>query len=129
MFDDLTDKNIELYMMKMYENPQCADLDEYNDDMKTFKYIKRLLNRYENTGELKDRLILNHLNLICNVFTPPVAARILFFKIELPFWSTLKTFLIFLSAMPDIIPSVRGELIRSSDIAVNFDVANKLREI
>jgi hypothetical protein len=129
MFDDLTDKNIDLYMMKMYENPQCADLDEYNDDMKTFKYIKRLLNRYENTGELKDRLILNHLNLICNVFTPPVATRILFFKIDQPFWSTLKTFMIFLSAMPDTLPLIRGKIIKSSDIAVNFDVANKLRKI
>ena len=129
MFEDLTDKNIDLYMMKMYSNPQCADLDEYYDDVKTFKYIKRLLNRYESTGELKERLILNHLNLICNVFTPPVAARLLFFKIEQPFWSTLKTFLVFLSAMPDRIPMVRGKDILSSDISINFDVANKLREI
>ena len=129
MFEDLTDKNIDLYMMKMYDNPQCVDLNEYYDDVKTFKYIKRLLNRYESTGELKERLILNHLNLICNVFTPPVAARLFFFKLEQPFWSTLKTFLIFLSVMPDRIPDIRGDTIISSDIPINFDVANKLREI
>ena len=80
MFDDLTDKNIELYMMKYYENPQCLDLEEYNDDIKRIKYIKRLFNRYENTGDLKERLILNHIIVLYNVYDIEVATRILFFK-------------------------------------------------
>ena len=129
MFEDLNDKNIDLYMMKAYENPHCVDMDEYYDDVKTFKYLKRLLNRYEKTGELKERLILNHLHLLYNVFGVTAATRILFFKIDDEFWSTLSTFLIYLNFMPDRVDGIRGETILASDISVNFDVANRLREI
>lgn len=129
MFEVLNDKNIDLYMMKAYENPHCVDMDEYYDDVKTFKYLKRLLNRYEKTGELKERLILNHLHLLYNVFGVTAATRILFFKIDEEFWSTLSTFLIYLNFMPDRVDGIRGETILASDILVNFDVANRLREI
>ena len=129
MFEDLTDKNIDLYMMKAYENPQCMDVEEFHDDMKKIKYLKRLFNRYENTGDLKERLILNHIIVLYNVFGVDSATRILFFKIEKKFWSTLKTFLIFLNFMPDRINGIKGKDIISSDISVNFDVANHLREI
>ena len=129
MFEVLNDKNIDLYMMKAYENPHCVDMDEYYDDVKTFKYLKRLLNRYEKTGELKERLILNHLHLLYNVFGVTAATRILFFKIDEEFWSTLSTFLIYLNFMPDRVEGIRGETILASDISVNFDVANRLREI
>ena len=129
MFEVLNDKNIDLYMMKAYENPHCVDMDEYYDDVKTFKYLKRLLNRYEKTGELKERLILNHLQLLYNVFGVTAATRILFFKIDEEFWSTLSTFLIYLNFMPDRVDGIRGETILASDISVNFDVANRLREI
>ena len=129
MFDDLTDKNIDLYMMKAYENPQCMDVEEFHDDMKKIKYLKRLFNRYENTGDLKERLILNHIIVLYNVFGVDSATRILFFKIEKKFWSTLKTFLIFLNCMPDRINGIKGKDIISSDVPVNFDVANHLREI
>jgi len=129
MFDDLTDKNIDLYMMKHYDNPQCADLEEYNDDIKRIKYLKRLFNRYENTGDLKERLILNHIVVLYNVFDVGSATKILFFKIDSSLWSILKTFLIFLGYMPDRIEGIRGNIILSSDIPINFDVANYLREI
>ena len=97
MLDDLTDKNIEMYMMKSYDNPQCMDLDEYYDDMKRIKYLKRLFNRYENTGELKDRLILNHIVILYNVFGVTSATRILFFKVDESDYSVLKTFLTYLN--------------------------------
>jgi len=129
MFDDLTDKNIELYMMKYYENPHCLDLEEYNDDIKRIKYIKRLFNRYENTGDLKERLILNHIIVLYNVYEIEVATRILFFKIDPSLWSVLKTFLVFLGCMPERIKGIKGESILDSDISVNFDIANHLREI
>jgi hypothetical protein len=129
MFDDLTDKNIELYMMKYYENPQCLDLEEYNDDIKRIKYIKRLFNRYENTGDLKERLILNHIVVLYNVYDIEVATRILFFKIDPSLWSVLKTFLVFLGCMPERVLGIKGETILDSDIPVNFDIANHLREI
>jgi hypothetical protein len=129
MFDDLTDKNIELYMMKYYENPQCLDLEEYNDDIKRIKYIKRLFNRYENTGDLKERLILNHIIVLYNVYDIEVATRILFFKIDSSLWSILKTFLVFLRCMPERIKGIKGETILDSNIPINFDIANHLREI
>ena len=129
MFDDLNDKNVEMYMMKSYDNPQCMSLEEYHDDMKRIKYLKRLFNRYENTGDLKERLILNHIVVLYNVFGVTPATRILFFKIDFRLWAVLKTFLLFLGYMPDRICSIRGKDILSSDISVNFDVANFLREI
>ena len=129
MFDDLTDKNIDLYMMKYYENPQCLDLEEYNDDIKRIKYIKRLFNRYEKTGDLKERLLLNHIIVLYNVYEVEVATRILFFKIDPALWSILKTFLVFLGCMSDRVLGIKGETILNSDIPVNFDIANHLREI
>jgi hypothetical protein len=129
MFEELTDKNIEMYMMKHYENPHCLDLEEYNDDIKRIKYIKRLFNRYENTGDLKERLILNHIIVLYNVFNIEAATRILFFKIDTSLWSVLKTFLVFLGYMPERINGIHGKNILDSDIPVNFDVVNYLRKI
>ena len=129
MFDDLTDKKIDMYLMKPYDNPHCLDIEEFYDDMKRVKYIKRLFNRYENTGDLKERLILNHIIVLYNVFGVGPATRILFFKIEKDFWPILKTFLVFLNYMPDRVLGIRGDDIISSDIGINFDVANHLREI
>ena len=85
MFDDLNDNNIDLYMMRMYENTQCVDIDEYYDDLKRIKYIKRLFNRYLAGDELKERLILNHIIILYNVFDRSAATRILFTKMESKF--------------------------------------------
>ena len=75
----LDDSNFLLYAASNYDNPQCYDTDEFYDDLKRFKYLKRLFNRYKETGELKERLILNHLIVIYNVFGPMPATRLLFF--------------------------------------------------
>lgn len=129
MFDSLTDKNIEMYMMKSHENPHCMDMDEYLDDVKRIKYIKRLLNRYENTGELKERLILNHVIVLYNVFGVEAATRILFYKIDEQLWPVIKTFLVFLNYMPDRIEGISEMPILSSDISVDIKVASYLRGI
>lgn len=129
MFDMLNDDNIELYMMKSHNNPQCMDMEEYSDDIKRIKYVKRLLNRYENTGELKERLILNHIIVLYNVFGSIPATRILFYKIDESSWSVLKTFLVFLNQMQERVEGIRGETIRNSDIPINFEVAAILRNI
>jgi len=129
MFDDLTDKNIDMYMMKYYDNPQCVDLEEYNDDIKRIKYIKRLFNRYEKTGDLKERLILNHIIVLYNVYEIEVATRILFFRIDSSLWSVMKTFLVFLGCMPERVDGIRGVNILNSNISINVDIANHLREI
>ena len=129
MFDDLNKDNFVLYAMKFYENPQCLSEQDFYDDLKTIKYIKRLLNRYHMGGELKERLILNHLITLGNVFPVEVLTRILFLKISSKYWSYLKTFLIFLDYMPEQVSSVNGEKVISSNIGVDLRIAKKLREI
>ena len=129
MFDDLNKDNFILYAMKFYENPQCLSEQDFHDDLKIIKYLKRLLNRYHLGGELKERLILNHLITLGNVFPVEVLSRILFLKISQKYWTYLKTFLIYLEYMPIQISSINGEKIISSDIRVDLEIAKKLREI
>ena len=93
------------------------------------KYIKRLFNIYKNDGQLKERLILNHLIVFYNVFPALAGTRILFYKIEEQFWPMLKTFLIFLDRMPDKIESIRGKTILATDIKLDDGIVTRLRTI
>ena len=129
IFDDLNDDNFLMYAMKEYNDIQCTDIEEFYDDLKKIKYIKRLFNIYKNTGQLKERLILNHLIVFYNVFPIQSGTRILFYKIEKSFWPMLKTFLIFLDRMPEIIDSIRGEMIRTSNIQLDEGIVTRLRSI
>ena len=129
IFDDLTDDNFLMFAMKEYNDIQCTDIEEFYDDLKKIKYIKRLFNFYKNNGQLKERLILNHLIIFYNVFNIQAGTRILFYKIEKDFWSILKTFLIYLDRMPDKIDSIRGEIIRTSDIKLDDGIITRLRSI
>ncbi len=128
IFDDLTDANFLMFAMKEYNNQQCTNIDEFYDDLKKIKYIKRLINRFLESGKLKEILILNHLIVFYNVFDNKAATRLLFFKIEDKYWSVLKTFLIYLSMMPETVKGIRGEDIISSDIQLNQEVIDKLRD-
>ena len=128
-FDDLNEGNFLMYSMKEYNNMQCIDIEEYYDDLKKIKYIKRLFNIYKNDGQLKERLILNHLITWYNVFSIQAGTRILFYKIEEQFWPMLKTFLIFLDRMPDKIESIRGKTILSTDIKLDDGIVTRLRTI
>jgi len=127
VFDDLNEKNFLLYAMKEYDNPQCVQVEEFYDDLKKVKYIKRLFNQYLNEGVLKERLLLNHIIVFYNVFPVRSATRILFLKIEEEFWPILKTFLVYLSYMPEIIDSINGRAILSDDIHLDQGVVDKLR--
>ena len=129
IFDDLNDDNFLMFAMKEYNDIQCTDIEEFYDDLKKIKYIKRLFNIYKNTGQLKERLILNHLIVFYNVFPVQSGTRILFYKIEKDFWPMLKTFLIFLDRMPETIDSIRGEIIRASDIQLDNGIITRLRKI
>ena len=129
IFDDLNDDNFLMYAMREYNNMQCTDVEEFYDDLKKIKYIKRLFNIYTNTGQLKERLILNHLIVFYNVFSVQAGTRILFYKIEKDFWPLLKTFLIFLDRMPEKIDSIRGEVILSSNIQLDNGIITRLRSI
>ena len=101
MFEKLTNDNITMFAIKHYDNPQCEGEVEFHDDMKRFKYIKRLLRKYQDSGELKERLILNHLIVVFNVFGAEAGSTLLLFKLEPEFWSILKTFMVFLNMLPD----------------------------
>lgn len=92
----LTEENLFIYAAKHYYNPRYIDADEFNEDLKRFKYIKRLLNRYEETGKLSERLILNHLIIVFNVFGIEAGLKILEFKLDNRHWPQIKPFLIFL---------------------------------
>ena len=129
IFDDLNEKNFLLYAMKEYSNPQCTEVEEFNDDLKKIKYIKRLLNQYVSEGVLKERLLLNHIIVFYNVFPPAAATRILFFKIEEKFWPMLKPFLFYLKLMPeDRIESVMGKEIKTNEILMDQGIVDSLRK-
>ena len=129
IFDDLNDDNFLMFAMREYNNMQCTDVEEFYDDLKKIKYIKRLFNVYKNNGQLKERLILNHFIIFYNVFTVQAGTRILFYKIEKDFWPMLKTFLIFLDRMPEKIDSIRGETILTSNIKLDDGIVTRLRSI
>ena len=92
----LTEENLFIYAAKHYYNPRYIDAEEFQEDLKRFKYIKRLLNRYEETGKLSERLILNHLIVVFNVFGIEAGLKILEFKLEEKHWPQIKPFLIYL---------------------------------
>lgn len=129
MFESLNEKNIELYAAKMYSNPQCISIEEFHDDMKRIKYIKRLFNRYSGTGEIKERLILNHIVIFYNVFSVESATRILFCKLDKKLYPILKTFLVYFGYMPERVFGINGSDIISSDITIDNKIAQLLREI
>ena len=93
-FDELNDDNHLLFAIKHYENPLASTMDEFEEDLKRFKYIKRLLKKYVVQGDLKHHLILNHLIICFNVFGEGTIP-LLFYKIEREYWNILKTFLLF----------------------------------
>lgn len=125
----LTEKNVIMYAMKYYDNPQCVDIDEFYDDLKRINYIRRLLVRYKNSGELKERLILNHLIILFNVFPIEVATNLLFFKIESDYWTSLKTFLIYLNYMPEKLTFLENCEILTTDIPLDDHIISVLRSI
>jgi len=99
-FDELNESNFQLFAIKNYENPQAVTEDDFHKDLNHFKYIKRLLKRYRNTGELKTHLIINHFIVLYNIFGE-AATPMLFHKIEKELWPVMKTFVLFLNKLPE----------------------------
>jgi len=128
MFDDLNEDNFMMYAMKCYESPNCV-MSEFEGDIKRTKYLKRLFRRYKVTKTLKERLILNHIILLNNVFGPEVTSRILFYRIDERDYDILKTFLLYLGIMPEMIWGINGKNIRSADVSVDMNIAEILRTI
>jgi len=129
MVPELTDDTFVMFAMKNYNNPGCRGLKDFNDDLKRLRYIKRLLGRYRLTGEVKERLILNHLVVFFNVFGVEGATRLLFFKIQPDLWPELKTFLVFLNYMPNLVPVQGGLHMPESEIPLDQNLVEILRKI
>ena len=127
-FDDLTSENFLLYAVKAYDKPNCI-MSEFKEDMKRFNYLKRLFRRYRKMDDLRERLVINHLVVVYNVFGVEVATRMLFYKMSKDDYSALKTYLIFLNYMPVIVHGIKGQDIISSEIPVDMKIAEVLREI
>ena len=119
-FKILTSETIDIFAKRHYDNPADVNSQEFDDDMKRFKYLKRLFRKYDTSKDFKARLIVNHIIILGNVFGIDAATTLLFFKVDKEHWSMLKTILIFLNYMPD------GELI---DVEVNQDIMTELRKI
>ena len=120
MYETINSSNVVMYAIRHYNNPQCEGEKEFEDDLKRFKYIKRLLRKYHDTGILKERLLLNHLIVLHNVFGTTACVTLLLYKIQKEYWSVLKSFLIFLNSITE------EEL---SDIEENKDVLDILRKV
>ena len=120
LFDELNNANFELYAAKHYRNQQCLSVDEFRDDVAKFKYVVRLLRRYRDTGKIQERLLLNHIITIYNVFEIHAANRMLFYRVDLNLWPALKTFLIYLNYLPENL---------HKNINIDLNIATKLKQL
>lgn len=124
---ELNDQNFILYAAKCYNNPQCTDTEEFYDDLKRFKYIKRLFGKYNENGDLRERLILNHIVILYNMFGLE-ATKMLFLRLD-GFYKELKTFLTFLNYMPDLVVVNSHQVVYSYDIEMDPYIIQVLREL
>lgn len=99
-FDELNEDNYLLFAIKFYDNPQSITMEDFQSDLKRIRYVKRLLKKYKNTGELKTHLILNHLIILFNVFSD-ATVPLLFYNLERELWPAIKSFLLFLNRFPE----------------------------
>lgn len=123
-FSMITENNFMIYAMRMYDNPQCKDIEEFHEDLNRIKYLKRLFKKYKSSGILRERLILNHLIIFTNVFGILPSNRILFTRIEKELHPYLKTFLVYLQILPEKIPEV--DIV---SIPLDKRIIDKLRKI
>ena len=130
MLEKLDDTNFMLYAAKYYENPECFETLEFYDDLKRFKYLKRLMNKYKEVGNFKERLILNHIIVIINIFGAEAAVRMLFFKLY-DHKETVATILDFLNFMPEKVFNIthRNETLYSNSIDRDPNIEKILRSI
>ena len=121
-FDELTEHNHILFAIKHYENPQSVTVDDFMEDMKKFKYLKRLFKRYLNSNVLRTNLILNHLIILFNVFGKGTIP-LLMYKLEREYWSILKTFLIYLNRYDEAL------MMMLKDVDIDDDVKDILDQL
>lgn len=128
MFDDLNDNNFMLYAAKAYDKPNAV-MSEFEEDINRILYVKRLLTKYYSSGILKERLILNHIVVLYNVFGVEAATRILFFKLDERDYEVIKPFLIFLNFLPKVVYGIKGKNIITSEIQLDTGSIKCLRNL
>jgi hypothetical protein len=129
MITELTEDTFTMYAIKHYDNPSCKGMDEFLDDLKRFKYIKRLLRKYNVGKDLKERLILNHIIVLGNLFGIDATTKMLFYKLEEKFWPQVKTFLVFLNYMPLKVIVSPGIEILDKDIPIDDTILENLKRL
>ena len=125
---DLNSDTVMIYAVKCYDKPTYI-MSELKEDLKHLSYVRRLFRRYQQYGELRERLILNHIMILYNIFGTPAATRLLFYHVRPVDQAVLKTFLVALDYMPDVVFGIRGKNILSSDLQVDLTVVAALRKI
>jgi hypothetical protein len=125
-FSELTDSTYIVYAMKHYDNPQCESIEEFHEDLNRTKYLKRLFRKYNSSGVLRERLILNHIIIFFNTFGVEASTRLLFYRIEEDLHPLLKTFLVYLNYLPEKYDIPECALVA---IPLHNDIIQKLRDI
>jgi len=128
MFENLNDDNVMIYAMKAYDCPNMI-LSEFDEDLKRFNYLKRLFYRHRKYNEIRERLVINHIVIIYNVFGQEVGSRLLFYFVENEYYDLLKTYLSFLNRMPLVIKGIRDKDIKSIDISFDLELIEILKRI
>lgn len=125
----LAESNFLLFASRYYVNPICLDIKEFKSDLRKIGYVIKLFQKYKKDGDLKERLILNHLISFYNCFEPTAATKILFFKMPREYWPYLKPFLLYLNYLPDKIYNVEESPIDVTNILMDMNVINRLRNL
>jgi len=128
MIDNLTEQNFSLFAAQSYNNPSCMDVLEFQEDLNRIKYLKRLFKRYDEKGDLKERLIINHLVVIYNVFERDAATRMLALKLD-SYLQYLKPFLVMMGYWPRTIDNVNGVNLDCNGVPADLNIVDKLRRI
>ena len=125
---NLTNENFLLFASRYYTNTHCTDVLEFHDDLKRKRYIKRLFKKFKETGELKERLIINHLVILYNSFEPRAMTRMLFLKLW-DYMDYLKPFLMLLNFWTTNVGEVNGKKVIDSEVSLNPEIVASLRKI
>jgi hypothetical protein len=120
LFDEITEDNFDFWASKYYQNRQCLSIEEFNEDLARFKYVKRLLRRWKSGGDVQERLVLNHLITIHNVFGLEGGRKLCFFRMEKELWPALKTFMVYLNFLPND---------EHVEVPIDTEIAEILRKI
>jgi len=120
LFEKLNEENFLLYAANNYKNPNCVDAEEFYDDLNRFKYLKRLLGRYYNDGDLQERLIINHIVIIYNVFGIRAATKMLWYKVDKKYWPIIKPIMLYLNYITDQ---------DKMDVPLDPEIVERLRKI